>query len=249
MKKFFTALMIGASIFASCQKEKPTTSQVRHLDYAMCGQSMYATKAVNASDVLQAINATLPEKITICLTSQTTGKTSVGKTGEGIILPSDTYKVIGAYNGEPCSSDIIANPRAYLASTPCIDISDEITITDDVTAYTIDATYQSFALVVDSEEVEKATVVTTKGEEEISFLTSGTSKIVFGQGAYPSGALVVNVYPIDKERYKTTTYTLSTSGSSNKVEFGKYYVLHPTANGIQPKAVGYSLPDFVEGTL
>ena len=58
---FICALAIGALFLSSCTKEqRQSTPQVRHISYAMQGNSMYATKAIQSEDVLQVINATLP---------------------------------------------------------------------------------------------------------------------------------------------------------------------------------------------
>ena len=65
-KSILCALAIGALLVAeSCTKEqRQPKSDVRTLTYAMSGNSMY-TKAVQAEDVLQAINATLPTEMNL----------------------------------------------------------------------------------------------------------------------------------------------------------------------------------------
>lgn len=248
MKKILSALFIGALLFSSCQKQEEKTPQVRQFSYSMSYGSMY-TKAVNAEDVLNAINATLPEQLNIYLTSQTTSKVFSGKTGEGIVLPSDTYNVIGAYNGQPVSS-VVFGSSAYLASNPKIDINQQIVVTDEETQYTLKGTYQCFALVVDASEVERAEISTASGVEEINFISSGGIKIVFAQGDFSSHYLSITIYPKDTS-YETTTFNFSTKSGTNlfAYEWGKYYVLHPTIGGNQPKVVSLDLPSFVEGTL
>lgn len=251
MKEIICTLLLGVSVLASCTKEQTTTTpKVRQLSYEMKGNSMYS-KAVNSTDVLNAINAALPEKLDIVLTSQANGKVFTGKTNEGIVLPSDTYSVIGSCSGTPTSGTIIMGKSAYLASSPKVSVSQSLTITDEECNYTLNGSYSSFALVVDSEEVEKAYVTTLSGEEEIQFITSGESKITFGQGDYSSVYLQIRVIPIDKDRYKETTFTLSTAQRNGIgfIEYGKYYVIHPTTNGKQPKLVALDLPAFVEGTI
>lgn len=252
MKKILFALFVGAMALVSCTKEggEATKSSVRQFTYKMGGQSMYS-RSVVTDDVLQAINATLPESINIYLTSQTTGKMFTGKTGEGIVLPSDLYKVIGSANGSPASiGEITSIRRSFLATTPQVEVEQNITITDDVTDYTLQGKYKSFALVVDDEEVAKATVTTKNGEEAIPFITSGDSRLIFAQGDF-SNYLFVTVYPKDTERYDVTKFTLATTPTSGTslVENGKFYVLHPTARGQQPKIIGLDIPSFVQGTI
>lgn len=251
MKKILCALALGAVLFASCTKEQTTTHspKVRQFSYEMCGNSMYSTKAVNSSDVLQAINATLPESIALSLKSQSTRKYFSGKTGEGIVLPSDTYSVLGSVGGTPTSKEITTN--GFLASTPKIDISQDLTITNDVTDYTLNATYGSFAIVIDATETEKAILTTYKGTEEIQFITSGDSRVTFAQGDFSNVYVDITLIPIDKEKYKETNFKLSTTQHSGIgfVQNGLYYVLHPTADGEQPKICSYDLPTFAEGTL
>ena len=57
--------------------------------------------------------------------------------------------------------------------------------------------------------------------------------------------------PVDKERYKTTTYKIATTQKNNisYAEKGKWYLLEPTASGVQPKLIGIDLPTFGQGTL
>lgn len=249
MKKVLFALVMGLLLLPSCQKENPNSNQVRQFNYAMVGNSMYQTKAVNSNDVLDAISATLPESIAIYLTSQSNGKMFQGETGKGIVLPSDEYRVIGSHNAEP-SIEIVSTKTSYLSLSPTINIDENINVVNDETDYLVRGTYKSFALVIDASEVEKATVTARNGEEEISFLSSGESKIIFGQGNF-SNYLKVTIYPTDKEKYKNTTFTLATTQASgtNLVEVGKWYVLHPTADGEQPKCLSLDLPDFQEGIL
>lgn len=250
MRKILLALALGATLFASCTSgyERP---QVKQFTYEMGGSTMYRTKAVESKDVLDAIEATLPSSIQFVLTSKATGKNFTGRTGEGIILPSDTYKAVAGLSGSPTSGEIISGRSAFLTSSPQVTISQDLVVTDDVTDYTLTGTYGSFAIVIDSTEVEKAVVTTTKGKEEIKFLTSGESRITFAQGDFSSVYLEITLTPVDKERYKETTFQLSTTKHNGVgfVENGFYYVLHPTATGAQPKIIGLDLPTFSEGTL
>ena len=102
MRHFFIcALAIGALLLSSCTKEqRQSIPQVRHLSYAMQGNSMYATKAIQSEDVLQVINATLPTEMNLVLTSQSTNKSTTATSGQGVVLASDTYRVIGYRGGE-----------------------------------------------------------------------------------------------------------------------------------------------------
>ena len=120
MRHFFIcALAIGALLLSSCTKEqRQSTSQVRHISYAMQGNSMYATKAIQAEDVLQVINATLPTEMNLVLTSQSTNKSTTATSGQGVVLVSDTYRVIGYRGGESACSTIIRDDMAYLTYQP-----------------------------------------------------------------------------------------------------------------------------------
>ena len=132
-KPILCAIAIGALLVtASCTKEqRQPKSDVRTLTYAMSGNSMY-TKAVQAEDVLQAINATLPTEMNLVLTCTTTSKVTTAVTGQGVVLPSDTYRVLGAWSGARASSDIVRGTSAYLTSAPAIDVEQDLTIIDDV---------------------------------------------------------------------------------------------------------------------
>lgn len=253
-KSILCALAIGALLVAeSCTKEqRQPKSDVRTLTYAMSGNSMYYTKAVQAEDVLQAINATLPTEMNLVLTSTTTSKVTTAVTGQGVVLPSDTYRVLGAWSGARASSDIVRGTSAYLTSAPAIDVEQELTIIDDVSEYQVNGQYSCFCLVCEADMVEKAVVTTYTGtQEEINFITSGNSKLIFAKGDYSSVYLTITLTPVDKEKYSETTYNISTTKHNNigYAEFGKWYLLEPTASGVQPKLIGLDLPNFSQGTL
>lgn len=252
-KSILCAIAIGALLVtASCTKEqRQPKSDVRTLTYAMSGNSMY-TKAVQAEDVLQAINATLPTEMNLVLTSTTTSKVTTAVTGQGVVLPSDTYRVLGAWSGARASSDIVRGTSAYLTSAPAIDVEQELTIIDDVSEYQVNGQYYCFCLVCEADMVEKAVVTTYSGtQEEINFITSGNSKLIFAKGDYSSVYLTITLTPVDKEKYSETTYNISTTKHNNigYAEFGKWYLLEPTASGVQPKLIGLDLPNFSQGTL
>lgn len=253
-KSILCALAIGALLVAeSCTKEqRQPKSDVRTLTYAMSGNSMYDTKAVQAEDVLQAINATLPTEMNLVLTSTTTSKVTTAVTGQGVVLPSDTYRVLGAWSGARASSDIVRGTSAYLISAPAIDVEQDLTIIDDVSEYQVNGQYSCFCLVCEADMVEKAVVTTYSGtQEEINFITSGNSKLIFAKGDYSSVYLTITLTPVDKEKYSETTYDISTTKHNNigYAEFGKWYLLEPTASGVQPKLIGLDLPNFSQGTL
>ena len=253
-KSILCAIAIGALLVtASCTKEQRQPKlDVRTLTYAMSGNSMYYTKAVQAEDVLQAINATLPTEMNLVLTSTTTSKVTTAVTGQGVVLPSDTYRVLGAWSGARASSDIVRGTSAYLTSAPAIDVEQELTIIDDVSEYQVNGQYSCFCLVCEADMVEKAVVTTYSGtQEEINFITSGNSKLIFAKGDYSSVYLTITLTPVDKEKYSETTYNISTTKHNNigYAEFGKWYLLEPTASGVQPKLIGLDLPNFSQGTL
>lgn len=252
MRHFFIcALAIGALLLSSCTKEQRQNPQVRHISYAMQGNSMYATKAIQSEDVLQVINATLPTEMNLVLTSQSTNKSTTATSGQGVVLASDTYRVIGYRGGESACSTIIRDDMAYLTYQPSIKVDSELTIVDDVSDYSVPATYDCFCLVCDAQEVEKATVTTYYGEEDVDFIKSGNTMVIFAEGNYSSVYLTITLTPVDKERCTTTTYKISTTQKNNigYAEKGKWYLLEPTVSGVQPKLVGIDLPTFTQGTL
>lgn len=251
MRKFTFAALTAGLILTACDKAEDTrvistTQQTRTFTYAMDGGSMYRTRSVETSYVLNAIESALPAKVSIYLTSQTTSKIYQGKTDEPIVLPTDEYHVIGSYDA-PMVGGMLQGTSGYLTHAPKIDIAQDISVTDDVTAYTLQGTYKSFAIVVDAEETESVYITGASGkEEEVTFLTSGTSKIAFVQGNYSTNYLKLRVVPTDTERFSEAEYTIATKQGTNLVyaEYGKFYVFHPKVEGEEPKVIGLDLPTF-----
>lgn len=252
MRKFAIAVLTAGLVLAACSKSEdtrvinPTSQQARTFTYAMREGSMYRTRSVETDDVLNAIESALPAKVSIFLTSQTTGKIYQGKTAEPVVLPTDAYHVIGSYDASMVGS-MLQGADGYLTHAPKIDIAQDISVSDDVTSYTLQGTYKSFAIVVDAEETQTAYITGKSGkEEEVSFLTSGTSKIVFVQGNYANNYLTLRIVPTDTERFSDATYTLAAKSGTGltQVEFGKFYIFHPKVEGEEPKVVSLDLPTF-----
>lgn len=245
MKKALFALLIGATL-VSCNKEATPTPK-RVFSYAMNGNSMY-TKAVQSDAVLATISSALPTEIPIVLTST---KTYATKTGTPIELPSGTYKVSGNYNGDMMGREI--SNDGYMSQTPAIRIyQDALTITDEVTDYSIPASYSCFALACDPTIVEKASVNDKFGKPfDVDFIETENLMLIFVQGTFSSFYVTITLTPKDTEAYKETTFTLSTTAhpSLSLVEHGKWYYLEPTIDGEQPKVLGYDLPSMEQGTL
>ncbi len=244
-KTIVSALVLGM-VLASCSKtDERVTDQVRVLSYAMCENGSMYTKGVATDDVTSAIQNALPDKVSFTATSFATSKAYKGKTGEPIVLPSDLYHVIGSSSGNALSS-CLQGSSGYVTDAPKIDINCDLNVTDNETAYTLQATYKSFAIVVDAEETAKVFIKGKGEEEEITPVTSGAIKIAFVQGDYSSTYLTLRIVPTDKERYDDATYTLASQSGSNlvHVEAGKFYVFHPKVNGQEPKVIGLSLPNF-----
>lgn len=249
-KSLISALFLGAVCLASCQKQdQPNPMSVVRIGYTMMDNSMYHTKAVESTDVLYAIQTTLPPRVDYTATDGN-GATLNGRTNEDIVIAEGTYRFQGSWSGERVCEDI--NEGSYLSLAPRITIDQDLTIEKRREQYTLNATYQCFCLVVETAMVDKVFITDTNGnEQELPMLTSGKVKIVFAHGRYDSNYIALRLVPVDTENYRETNYTITTTMRNflGYAEFGKFYVLTCTEDGVQPKMIGYSLPDMEQGDL
>lgn len=253
MKKALLTALLGLAVLVSCNKETTTPTPTLHtFSYAMMGNSMY-TKSATSDDVLSIINSCLPTSISMVLQGQNNGKNYVVQTGQAQSIPSDTYSIkSGSYFGDVIGKEVSSN-GASIANTPAISVSQSaVTITDDETNYTVSATYNCFALVCDKTLVESVTFTDAwSGENTIPFVTLNDTMVIFAQGDFNSNYLHLTVTPKDTDTYRVTEYTICTNGASgiDNATKGKWYMIAPATNGMQPKLLEYDLPQMTQGTF
>lgn len=251
---FMLVIMASLMIF-SCNKVNTDTEKLVNVvfNYRLVeSNSMYATKAMANEAILLDIQSCLPEYISLVIqgTNQTTGTYTV-KSGEETQIPVGTYRVSGAfYSGQV--GDLI-NTNCYFTSQPYISINTNITIVEGTTNYSVPATFNSFAFVIDYDEVKTAQY------RDISYLLKNVPfqrfdniGLVFCQGSYKDIPLQMVITPLDETKYRETDFGFSTNSTTQRytyVEPGKFYKLHPWAVEASGPIVGLNIPNFEEGVV
>lgn len=249
---FLCAILACLSLFASCEKEQHTSELVSFkVGYRLVDpNSMYQTKAIPNEEVAHSIAQCLPTSISLVF-KDTNGGVVVVNSGAETTLPAGTYTVTGTSYGEQVG-DLI-NTNCYLTHEPYIVISDQITISKDVTEYTVSGTFKSFAIVVDYDEISSATYKNISSQSvEVPFRRFDNLGLVFAQGNYSNVPLQITLSPQNTSQYQETSFGFSTNSTTQKytyVEPGKYYKLHPAAKGSVGPVIGVGFPEFAEGTV
>lgn len=194
------------------------------------------TKAIDLSLVKSTIEGTIPSNIRPAFYynhDESDGQNV--KLGETISMRIGEYGV--KWNNSPNNIANVVNGNTNFAKTPLLDIDTDVTITPGVSEYELPATFKSFAIVVDANEVSKVQYYNLGGAyADIDFfVASGDALLIFVNGEFTSdGVARIRLTP-SSEYGKETTFFLSNQVASvgknptTHIDYGKYYVLHPDA--------------------
>ena len=254
LKKILLFALASLMLLACAKVSEPTEKLVTvTFDYRLVEEnSMYATKAMTNEEVVFDIQQCLPSSISLVL--QGTGTTSgvyTVKSGEATQVPAGTYNVTGTSFGAQIG-DLI-NTNCYFTDKPYITINTSVTIVEGTSQYSVAARFNSFCIVVDFDEITKATYKNNlTATKEITFNRYDNVGLIFCQGTYRDVPLKITLTPSDATRYQETEFGFSTNSATQKytyVQPGKFYKLHPAALGSSGPVIGIGFPAFDEGTV
>ena len=241
-------------LLACAKVSKPTEKLVTvTFDYRLVEEnSMYVTKAIANEEVVFDIQQCLPSSISLVLQGTGTTKgTYTIKSGEATQVPVGTYNVTGTSFGAQIG-DLI-NTNCYFTDKPYITINTSVTIVEGTSQYSVVARFNSFCIVVDFDEITKATYKNiSAATKEITFNRYDNVGLIFCQGTYTDVPLKITLTPSDATRYQETEFGFSTNSATQKytyVEPGKFYKLHPATLGSYGPTIGVGFPAFEEGAV
>lgn len=229
MRRAFIESLVLLLIMTGCSK----SVKVKELyQQVTIGYNMYSeepmTRSVYTNSVLGYIEDALPASITLTLTDGDGNKTTV-TTGQSVSLKLGTYTVKAKYT--PQSVAQVFGSSVYLSNEPSLSINTTLTITVEQTSYVVGANYTCFGIVVDNEEVESASFVSSHGESGVLNMNPAGSNaygIIFVNGPLDTATMDIVLTAKDIS-LKNTTYTFYVNSNTGDVyaQYGKYYILHP----------------------
>lgn len=231
MKRLALALATIAVI--SCSKEMQTAS----VKFSLI-ESGEMTKSIQED--ISSLVTTTPIKLTI--QSQTKAIRSFEcKVGETITLPCDTYDVLGNYSATTIGRT--ANQR--FTADPSFSISQTIVVNENKNIQ-IKPKYECAAILMDKTDTKAMSFVNQSyGESTIDFWCEFENyNLVFIQGDFTL-PLTMYAYPKDEDKFREK----QSFNLANKIEKGKYYILHPNEVETAEGCFGYDLPEMIEGNL
>ena len=207
-----------------------------------------ATKAGGPETILTATAPTGTLSLKVASTTNTARKYTA-QAGEPIAIPADTYKVTGEYVPEAATQ--VWHGTAY--REPRFSVSSTIEVTDTETDFTLPASYDCFALIIDFQECAKYRHTNTSITQEditqwavldeygvlyISCVSSWNSSIPY----------TIQAYPVDTAEGEMQAYPLITAGTGGKVvENGKWYCFSPGQVEKMTGTIGTALPAWENG--
>lgn len=190
---------------------------------------------------LDVLAQTAPAKLpTLTLQSKTVPERRYTMT-PGVPAPValDSYTVTGTYL--PNEEGKVFGGAAY--ATPPFSVSDEITVTEDVSEYSVGASYDCFALVLDESTTEKYRIRGYAGAMMDLTWVYGSDgyKVVYLKGEWSFPALSLKALPADPANYEAASYELVSDPSATGVlvKTGNWYAFGP--NGVQTSEGGIEI--------
>ena len=243
---FLFALVLGV---VSCRNKieikeiKPETATVC-IGYKMVSE-IPMTKAVNQEQINQWIIDNLPTNVTFKLTDAQGNRTNV-TCGTPTEIPLGTYTVTARYT--PVSDGSVVGSDVFFSKTePIIIVNTSLEVTYDKANYVVPATFGSFGIVYDLNEVASATYVSSHGESGSMPTTSvGQTAFVFVNGLLDTQYLEVTLNP--RSGYKLAKHTFKSAYDPDCVtaSFGNYYIIHPyEITSVEGGSLTYSTNGFV----
>ena len=225
-----------------------TTKTIR---LSLSGVETGAMTKVSSDDVASLIAATAnPYTMTVTLVSKKNPLRTYEVTiGQSATVAVDEYTVSGEVGGG--NRLFNASGGARVTAYPSYHVSQDLTVTEDVDAYTLDAVYDCFALVIDYSLCASYSMTENTGNmAEVEGLTRvGDKGIAYCTvGSWSSQPASLLVTPADPVRYDSKSFRLySVPTGTVYVECGRWYCFSPGSLTPATGTFGVSTPDWTMG--
>lgn len=247
MKFKFTLLLLSALIL-SCSKGETLVS----VRFDVGVESGPITRAMpdGLPDALSATNPSGPFSLTAQSTDNDLRSYSI-TSGVSLAMATGGYSVTGNGNGVLISK--ISSGNLY--SSPSWSVSQDVTVTESSTEFSVAAQYTCPAFVFDLSEVD---YVEFANGADIVTVTSFPGTDAYGvvypkpdQYWLPSKPLWVYVYPKDKVNGETVIYKVITPSANadadlTQVRNGYWYLLSPGKVDVVSGSLGVTFPEWME---
>lgn len=235
-KKAVAVVATAAALAACAPMQMPSAEREITLSLSGVRTGQMLTKGP-----LDVLAQTLPKKMpTLTLQSKTVPERRYTMT-PGVPAPValDSYTVTGTYL--PNEEGKVFGGSAY--ATPPFSVNAEITVTEDVSEYSVGAAYDCFALVLDESTTEKYRIRGYAGAMMDLAWVYGSDgyKVVYLKGEWSHPALSLKALPADPANYEAASYDLVSdpSASGVLVKCGNWYAFGP--NGVQTSEGGIEI--------
>lgn len=217
----------------SCTKEMNTVI----FDYSF-DSGPFPTKGM-----ADEISSRLPGSITITLKGT---NTYTIRTGEDVSIPYGDYEVTGTYTPE--ATQYIYGTTRFLSESPKIVVYDNISIIEGKSEYSVNASYGSFAVGVLPSETSSWKGMFKSQENSVNCIKTQNLWWTFVTGNFNSDSPFRMTLSSESGDTKTLfLYTDSPDSDGTLVEYGKWYIFHPTDTPIGSYSFGLNTPDWTNG--
>lgn len=246
MKKLL--LILAAFAALSCSE----VEQMKTVTFSVTGVQSGVMTKVASDDVSAVLSASAsPFTMSLTLTSKTNpARTYTVNAGASATVAIDSYHVDGFLGGGDALMSLIGGGKAY--RYPLMSVSADVEVTDDVDSYSLDASYQCLALIIDYTACSSYDVLSNNGNlSELSGMTRsgdvGIAYLTYGTG-WTTNPMRVVANPVDDVNYESKEFRLRTDAGGNpRAEYGKWYCFYPGAVAVTSGSISVSAPGWSEG--
>lgn len=245
MKKFFTLIFTICVFVCSCSKEplntEPEMVTISFEQVIVTGNPMVRS---GSNEFLDIIKESTPTYVNVTLKNLDLDKTFTCKSNESISVPVGNYE-ISAISSTPVHEYVVGTSGA-IYKTPIIKCNtNTYSITINTHSITLSCYYNCYAVFALIDECKTCHAIYY---DKVSFYKNG--KYYIGYFTYDGMKVTLTPYD-DNNEFISTTYTFSTTYKVDNIyaEYGKYYVIHPTAVDKSSTSFSIELPDMVEGEI
>lgn len=169
--------------------------------------------------------------------------------GKSITIPIDTYSVTAYYRPTSVGNTV---KNGYIYKTPRFYVDTVISINKGQKNYTVDATYECWALVIDYTTCSKYEHLgyNYTMEDFTYFYGSGDLGIAFIYGSWTTQPYTIKSCPKENSGYEARSYNLVTDKNYTGIfiEYGKWYAFSTSSVDDTSGSIGVNYPGWSEGS-
>ena len=238
--KRFLIICLMAIVVCSCIEYTPIPVEDKYIEVSFNHQMVSGKPMIRSGgSVVDAISNSTPSFLNLELRNIALDTIFICKSDETIKIPMGEYEIRGENIDVPIDGcGFIIPPIKCDSFTTTID--------DNINSITLDVYYDCYAVLALTDECKEVRLHTT-GDKYSTYGVFGGDYIL----RYFTEDIKITLIPKEGTKFIPTTYEFSPTSTTNKikVEYGKYYVVHPQRDNTTTGSFTIVPPNMSEGEI